>query len=116
MCKTNYACFLKCYSCCASKNERRQQKVERDKVLNEAKIKINRDSENDIENESLAATTSSKEKRQFRAIILDCTRCNFIDESGAKCLKEIVDTYAKENVRLLLTNCNGNVLFVSFLK
>ena len=86
-------------------------------MLNEAKIIVNRDSENDIENESLAAaTTSSKEKRQFRAIILDCTRCNFIDESGAKCLKEIVDTYAKENVQILLTNCNGNVLFVSFLK
>ena len=112
MCKTNYACFLKCGSCCARNKER--QKVERGKVLNEAKIIVNRDSENDIENESLA--TSSKEKRQFRAVILDCTRCNFIDESGAKCLKEIVDTYAKENVQILLTNCNGNVLFVSFFK
>jgi hypothetical protein len=95
MCKTNYACFLKCCSCCASNKEPSQQKVERDKVLNEAKIMVNRDNENDIENESLAAaTTSSKEKRQFRAV---------------------VDKYAKENVQILLTNCNGNFLFVSFL-
>ena len=106
-CKTNYGCFLKCCSCCVQKNERQQKEVEVDEVLNEAKIIMNRDSEN----ESLAAsatTSSRKEKRQFRAIILDFTRCNFIDESGAKCLKEIVDKYAKENVKLLLTNCNGN--------
>ena len=37
-------------------------------------------------------------KNFFSGIVLDCTRCNFIDESGAKCLKEIVDKYAKENV------------------
>ncbi len=78
---------------------------------------VNRDNENDIENESLAAaTTSSKEKRQFRAVILDCTRCNFIDESGVKYLKEIVDKYAKENVQILLTNCNGIIVFYFVFK
>ena len=81
-CKTNYACFRKCCSCFSSENE--QNKVKVGQVLNEAKIV------------------------RKRAIILDCTRCNFIDESGAKCLKEIVDTYAKENVQILLTSCNGN--------
>ena len=90
MCKTNYACFLKCCSCFGNETEQ-QQKVKGDEVLNEVRI------------------------MKTRAIILDCTRCNFIDESGAKCLKEIVDTYAKANVKLLLTNCNGNFLFVSFL-
>jgi hypothetical protein len=46
-------------------------------------------------------------KKFFSGIVLDFTRCNFIDESGAKCLKEIVDKYAKENVKLVLSNCNG---------
>ena len=50
-------------------------------------------------------------KNFFSGIVLDCTRCNFIDESGAKCLKEIVDKYAKENVKLVLSNCNGKKLF-----
>ena len=86
-CKTNYGFLLKCCFRCSNNNETNENC--NGDVIN---IKINQD----------------EEKKSFKAIILDCARCNFIDESGAKCLKEIVNKYDKENVKVFLSNCNGN--------
>ncbi len=83
-CKTNYGCFFKCCSCTSKSNE-----------------------DNRGDTEAVTNETHAKRVKHFEAIVLDFTRCNFIDESGAKCLKEIVDKYAKENVKLVLSNCNG---------
>ena len=85
-CKTNYGCFLKCCKSCISKNNEANHTDDTEAVTNE---------------------TQSKLVKHFKAIVLDCMRCNFIDESGAKCLKEIVDKYAKENVKVVLSNCDG---------
>ncbi len=88
----------------------------RDELVNRlCPIDLDDENEIDVENDddtfSLMMNTINSNDQ---TIILDCTRCNFIDESGAKCLKEIVDTYAKENVQILLTNCNGNNCFLSY--
>lgn len=93
-CKTNYGCFLKCCKSCTSKNN-----------------EDNNNNNNTDDTEAVTNETNAKLVKHFRVIVLDCTRCNFIDESGAKCLKEIVDKYAKENVKLVLSNCNGKKLF-----
>ena len=49
-----------------------------------------------------------KSASKYNAIILDCSRIQFIDECGVQCLKEVIDKYRKENVKFLLTNCNGD--------
>ena len=53
--------------------------------------------------------SNKNEKKYYATIILDCTLIRFIDETGAKCLKDIIRDYKKEKVEFLLTNCNGLV-------
>jgi hypothetical protein len=80
----------------------------RDELLNRIcpiNLDKNENDDNDDTFSLMMNTLNSNSNAQM--IILDLAQCNFIDESGAKCLKEIVDTYARENVKLLLTNCNG---------
>jgi MFS superfamily sulfate permease-like transporter len=71
--------------------------------LNESKVEMN-----------LTDELKPSDKNDLKAIIIDCTSCNYIDESGAKGLKEISDKYEKNNVKFLLTNCNDRIL--DFLK
>lgn len=45
--------------------------------------------------------------KYYETVVLDFGLVQFIDEIGVKCLKQILTEYNNENVRLLLTNCNG---------
>lgn len=72
-------------------------------ILNESKIEMN-----------LTENINIIEKHDIKAVILDLTSCNYIDESGAIVLKEICDKYETNNVKFLLTNCNDRIL--DFLK
>ena len=47
------------------------------------------------------------DKKYYKNIILDCSSIQFVDETGAKCLRDLIGDYQKENVTFLLTNCNG---------
>jgi anti-anti-sigma regulatory factor len=54
------------------------------------------------------------DEKKYKIVIVDCVSVQFIDEAGFKCLKEIINEYEKENVKFLLTNCNGNNIFFFF--
>ena len=49
----------------------------------------------------------------IKSIIIDFSLVQFVDESGVKCLNEILKEYEKENVKILLTNINGNFKLLS---
>ena len=88
----------------------------RDELVNRlCPIDLDDENEIDADDDETFSLMMNTVNSNAQTIILDCTSCNYIDESGAKCLKEIVDTYAKENVQILLTNCNGNVLCCLFI-
>ena len=75
-----------------------------------------KEKEND---ESVKVEFIDPENKANRYIILDCSSIQFIDEMGVKTLKEIIKEYKKENIKLLLTNCNGKLdlkLKIYFLK
>jgi anti-anti-sigma regulatory factor len=46
-------------------------------------------------------------EKKYKVLIVDCVSVQFIDEAGFKCLKEMINEYEKENIKFLLTNCNG---------
>jgi anti-anti-sigma regulatory factor len=48
------------------------------------------------------------EPKYYKCIILDCSMVQFIDETGARFLMEIIQEYKNEDVRFLLANCNSN--------
>jgi anti-anti-sigma regulatory factor len=50
--------------------------------------------------------------KKYKIVIVDFVSVQFIDETGFKCLKEIIDEYEKENIRFLLANCNGKYHFL----
>ena len=99
-CKKNYGCI---FCCCRSKDETTQLKV----VVDDEK-------QHSITSQTVLEASQQQQQRQrkpslkkYDAIILDCSLIQFIDESGVKCLKEVIDKYSKENVKFLLTYCNG---------
>lgn len=53
--------------------------------------------------------------KEMNVIVIDMTLVQFVDETGVKCLNLIYDEYTKDNVRLLFTNCNGNLPFFHFI-
>jgi hypothetical protein len=50
--------------------------------------------------------------KYYKNIILDCSSIQFVDETGVKCLRDLISDYQKENVTFLLTNCNGLYFFI----
>ena len=59
-------------------------------------------------NEKLNNTAKTK---YYKRIILDFTLVQYIDESGLKCLKDILKEYNKEMVQIYFTNCSGEEIF-----
>jgi hypothetical protein len=55
------------------------------------------------------------ETKYYKCIILDCAMVQFIDETGAKILMEIIQDYKNEDVKFLLANCNSNMLVLFVL-
>jgi anti-anti-sigma regulatory factor len=56
-----------------------------------------------------------KPKTYYKFIVIDFTFVHFVDEYGVKCLKKIESEYNNENVKIFLTNCNGNLKKIYFL-
>ena len=54
------------------------------------------------------AVSNSFLKKSFSGfIIVDFTLVQFVDETGCKCLKEVVKEYTNDGVKMFFTNCNG---------
>ncbi len=62
---------------------------------------------------SISSSNNFVEIKQYNIIILDCTLIQFIDETGVKCLNDLINDYKKENVQFLLSNCNS--MYLAFL-
>ena len=60
------------------------------------------------------SSISNSENKYYDIIILDCTLIQFIDETGVKCLNDLIKDYKKENVQFLLSNCNSKYLLINF--
>ena len=56
---------------------------------------------------SIIEANNNEDQKLYKVIVLDCTLIQFIDESGLKCLREVIKEYNKEDVKFLLANCNG---------
>lgn len=53
--------------------------------------------------------------KEFKIMIIDFSRVNFVDENGVKCLQKIFNEYKKDGVRVILTNCNSKInVFILF--
>ena len=48
--------------------------------------------------------------KNIEAIVVDLSQVQYIDEIGVETLKEVKKEYEKENVRLMLTHCNGKLI------
>ena len=83
-----------------SDKEKNEEEEEEEEEKDELRKRLSEDATGNI-HEPRGQTTI------LTMIILDCTSCTYIDESGVKCLREIIDKYKKENVKFLMTNCNG---------
>ena len=93
------------YGCCTSKRAHKNKDANNNEELNQATNILIETGEGNHENE-----------KKYKILILDFVSVQFIDEAGFKSLKEIISEYERANVKLLLTNCNGNnFLWILFI-
>lgn len=92
-CYQNYGCLC----CCCGKS---------DEVSLNGTVEAN----NEDQRLNQASPVKGEDKKYYKVIILDCTLIQFIDESGVKCLREVIKEYNKEDVKFLLANCNGKFI------
>ena len=62
------------------------------------------ESKDEPEDEQFQSSLSGK---HVEAIVVDLSQVQYIDEVGVETIKEVKKEYEKENVKLMLTHCNG---------